>query len=224
MKKAIAMLLISLLVLSLLTACGSAAGSASAPEAEKTESASAASAAETAEEAPAAEDAEFKTMGDVFGFESSCYGGGDDYYVYVFEKDGIIYRATAELPQEVSETVAAIDLFDEQYDTKVREAVSPVEITKLENLTEMIPTQEELDKLIGKTGQELLDDGWIIWSWQDDGTDYDMYHGPFTFTVSFDGTTDTMNEIGEPDISGLTVKSVTYDGIGDATNIEIALP
>jgi len=219
MKNTIALLLSLALILGLTACGGSAASSASAaPETENAESASAAQETQAPE---AADSPEFRTMGDVFAYDSDNYASGDDYYIYVFEKDGIIYRATAKFPPDVSEKVAAIDIFDEQYDAKVREAVAPLEIEKLDNLTEMIPPQEELDALVGKTGQDLLDDGWTIWSYQLDIMEFGLHHGPFAFTVVFDGELEMTDDFDEyAAIAPLTIKSVTYDGIGDGTETE----
>ena len=219
MKNTIALLLSLALILGLTACGGSAAPSASAaPEAENAESASTAQETQAPE---AAENAEFHTMADVFAYDSDNYASGGDYYIYVFEKDGIIYRATAKFPPDVSEKVAAIDIFDEQYDAKVREAVAPLKIEKLDNLTEMIPPQEELDALVGKTGQDLLDDGWTIWSYQLDIMEFGLHHGPFAFTVVFDGELEMTDDFDEyAAIAPLTIKSVTYDGIGDGTETE----
>ena len=219
MKNTIALLLSLALILGLTACGGSAAPSASAaPEAENAESASAAQETQAPE---AADNAEFHTMADVFAYDSDNYASGGDYYIYVFEKDGIIYRATAKFPPDVSEKVAAIDIFDEQYDAKVREAVAPLEIEKLDNLSEMIPPQEELDALVGKTGQDLLDDGWTIWSYQLDIMEFGLHHGPFAFTVVFDGELEMTDDFDEyAAIAPLTIKSVTYDGIGDGTETE----
>ena len=219
MKNTIALLLSLALILGLTACGGSAAPSASAaPEAENAESASTAQETQAPE---AADNAEFHTMADVFAYDSDNYASGGDYYIYVFEKDGIIYRATAKFPPDVSEKVAAIDIFDEQYDAKVREAVAPLEIEKLDNLTEMIPPQEELDALVGKTGQDLLDDGWTIWSYQLDIMEFGLHHGPFAFTVVFDGELEMTDDFDEyAAIAPLTIKSVTYDGIGDGTETE----
>ena len=219
MKNTIALLFSLALILGL-TACGGSASS-SASAAPETENAESVSAAQETQAPEAADNAEFHTMADVFAYDSDNYASGGDYYIYVFEKDGIIYRATAKFPLDVSERVAAIDIFDEQYDAKVREAVAPLEIEKLDNLTEMIPPQEELDALVGKTGQDLLDAGWTIWSYQLDIMEFGLHHGPFAFTVVFDGELEMTDDFDEyAAIAPLTIKSVTYDGIGDGTETE----
>lgn len=177
---------------------------------------------ETAEEpAPAAAEPAFKTMSDAFAFESINRGFNETKYVYVFEKDDIIYRAVAELPANVSETIWNLDFFDEHYDEKVLEAVAPLPIAQLDNLTERIPAQAELDALIGKTGRELMDDGWTISGWQLDDMEFTLDHGPFAYTVVMEGDY-TPNENydfdEEVDFPPLKVKSITYAGIGDATS------
>ncbi len=201
MKKILTVLISSLLIL-VLCACG--AGS-TAP-------------ADTAAAAVDFDAGQLKTMEDAFQFESKGHGFNDAYYVYLFEVGDAFYRATAELPADVSETLWAIDFFDETYDEQIRSAVAPLPIVRLENLNEMIPTQEELDALIGKNVQDLLDEGWTF-SWWDMGPmEGGMYHGPFSYLLTFSGTVEDPKNFDESQAGSLTVKSVTYDGIGDATS------
>ena len=170
--------------------------------------------------ASAAGTSEFKTMGDVLAYDSENSGYSETHYVYVFDKDGVTYRAVAELPADVSEAIWAIDFFDENRDAMILDAVAPLEIMQLDNLTEMIPAQTELDALVGKTGQELKDDGWSIWSWDLDAMEFGMYHGPFAYTVVMEGDfqpNENYDFDEDADFAPLTVKSVSYDGIGDAT-------
>ena len=165
-----------------------------------------------AEEAPG----EFQTMGDVFAYESDSNGFSEDYFAYAFEKDGVTYRAVAELPEDVSETIWSLDFFDEDYDAMVQEAVAPLAIARLDNLTEMIPAQEELDVLVGRNVQELLDEGWSFWYWNMEEMEGGMNHGPFSFLFEYEGTVEDPENFDESQADALTVKSVTYDGIGDA--------
>lgn len=160
------------------------------------------------------------TLGQVLGlpdYGSSC---SEDTYVYVFEQDEIFYRAIAECPKDVSDAVFALDWDDPQYDTKLRELISPLKVTRIENLTEAIPTQEELDQLVGKTGAELLDDGWYNSGWNLETMEFHMSHGPFEYTVVFEGTVKNAEDFEEEDIKPLVVKSVTYSGLGHATNLD----
>ena len=205
MKKTTAFFLACLTVLSLLAGCGA-----------KNDSASAAPSAQEAEAAPAADTSEFKTMGDVFSYDSGNNGFSETHFVYVFDKDGITYRATAELPADVSEAIWAIDFFDENRDAAIREMVASLPILQLDNLTEMLPPQEELDALIGKNVQELLDDGWTFWCWNTEDMEFGMNYGPFSYTLVCEGTLDDPEDFDESQADRLTVKSAACDGVGDA--------
>ena len=94
--------------------------------------------------------AEVKTMGEIFSYEDKeemqeAYS--EKVYIYVFQVDDIFYRAVADLPEDVSEALWQIDFFDEDRDQNIFDLISPLEITRLDNLSEQIPSQEELDKL-----------------------------------------------------------------------------
>ena len=207
MKKTIAVLLACLMAMSLLTGCG--AGTAPA----------AASAASGTSEA---ETPSFQTIGDVLSYEENRqYAYDENYYVYVFEKDGTCYRAVAELTAEVSEALNGLDILNENHDEKMAEIVSPLEISRLENLTEQMPSQEELDALVGKTGQELLDDGWTSGGYNLDEGEFWLNKGAYAYTVTFNETVEQTEDFDEYEAIGpLTVKSVVCTGIGDATNLE----
>ena len=110
---------------------------------------------------------QLKTMKDVFAYgdpENSNEAYTDKTYIFVFNVDGIYYRAVAEMPEDISAAVWKIDFLDEDKEQKVKDLVSPLD-AKIENLSKQIPSQQELDKLIGKTGQELFDNGWTYWSY-----------------------------------------------------------
>ena len=205
MKKSISLIFILTLLLSL-AACGSGGGKGESDTA--------------APEEGGAGIENIKTMKDVFAYDSVSNGSMDNVYAYVFEEDGITYRAIAEMPDDVTEAYYALDVSDEKYDEKAKEMLGSLEVTKLENLTEMIPPQEELDKLVGKTGQDLLDDGWTFWSWDLESMEFGMYKGPFAYTVIFEGTLKNTDDFDEAEAGALTVNAISYDGIGDATVIE----
>ena len=164
---------------------------------------------------------EFKTFADVVKYDSISTSLLDDKYVYVFEVDGVYYRAIADLPDDVAKKLDSLD-YSQEYDGKVLEIVSPLEVSRLDNLSEAIPAQDELDKYVGKTGQELLDDGWGCWGCNLNDMEFTMSKGDYLFSVVFDAEPMEMPEDfdEEETIKPLTVKSVTYEGIGDATNIQ----
>ena len=207
MKKVLAMLL-AVLMLASLAACGGK------PETKPAQTGT-------------AEIESLKTIGDVLAlgepanYQSACY---EDKFVYAFEKDGTYYRAIAEITQETFDAIMNLE-YDDTYDEKYNAIISPLEITKWENLGELIPAQEELDKLVGKIGEELFNDGWNISSGYNlDTAEFYMANGLFEYVVAFDATfppnsnTDDFDEVAA--IAPLTVKSVTFYGLGNATEVE----
>jgi hypothetical protein len=212
MKRILAIVMALVLVLSALTACSSKSN----------------------ENAPSGKDAsasfdpsQVKTMGDAFAYEDdeqkqeAC---SETEYIFVFPVGDVYYRAVAELPKDVSDEIWAIDFEDENRDQKVRDLVSPLPLTSLENLNELIPTQDELDQLVGKTGQDLFDAGWTNWYYNLEDMEAGMYYGPFSYMVKFAYDGEPMENTDDFDFyeafKDLKILSVTYDGLGDATNLE----
>jgi len=167
-----------------------------------------------------------KTMGDLLVYEEKGdyqEAFSDKKFVLVFNADGIFYRAEADLTKEAADIVWGEE-YDEERDQKVRKAIAALEVKSIENLSERIPKQEELDKLIGKTGQELFDDGWTYWSYNLIDMEAGMVHGTFSYDVRFKYDGEPMVNSDDFDFykefKDLPVISVTYAGLGDAANPE----
>jgi len=160
-----------------------------------------------------------KTVGEVMGLPSETSSCTEEKFVYVFEQDDNYYRAIANCTPEVFAAVSELSFDDADYDSKLREIVKDLEVISLENLTEAIPKQEELDKLVGKTGEDLIKDGWTEgggWNYED--MIVYMNHGVFSYEVEFEGKLDNPETAEFESIKPLVVKSVKYTGIGDAAN------
>ena len=162
------------------------------------------------------------TLGELLGLPEYGYAAYENTCIYVFEQDGIFYRAIAECPEEVFDAVMELDFSDEQYEEKKTELISPLKVTDIQNLTEAIPTQEELDQLVGKTGEDLLSDGWTVSGWNLTDMEFYMDHGPFSYRVILDGTLENAEDFEQEDIAPLVVVSVTYEGLGDPTMLDDA--
>ena len=210
----------AIFALLLITACGQSGSEGSGESGESGGNAESSSAA-------AFDPGTIKTMGDVFAYgneENSQEAFTDVEYIYVLNIDGVYYRAIAEMPEDVSKAVWAIDFDDEDRTRKERELVAPLELKTFENLTEQIPSQEELDQYVGKTGQMIFDEGWTYSYYNLEDMEAGMDHGPFTYKVIFNYDGEPMVNSDDFDFYGefkdLTIKSITFDSIGDATNIE----
>ena len=206
MKKIFAFIMVLTLALAVLTACG---------EEQKDE--------EQKEEKATIDLDSLKTMGDAFALEAENdqFGSDDQHFVYVFEIGGTAYRVIADMTKEVQKEMDKLDASKEDFNDKTKEAAASLEISKRENLTEMIPPQEELDNFAGKTGQELLDDGWTVSGWDIEENTFTMNKGPFAYTVVIDSKLKESDDFdGDEEIKKLKIKTIKYSDIGDATNLD----
>ena len=169
----------------------------------------------------------WKTVGDVQKIEkendSWGYGeneNGEIKYVEVFEYDGTTYRIFADLSREVYDAMDALDFFDEQREEKMNKILAVVPVTLAEDMTKYIPTEEDLQAYVGKTGQELLDDDfWFNGYWLDDDQHFFMCHDLWALEVYFNehiDVSDNMDDFDEEEaIRNLTVKKMVFTGFSD---------
>ena len=197
MRKKLALILVIAMVLAVFAGCGSSGNGNGSGGGEESSA------------AVSFDPAQVKTMGDVFAAadednDQDLYT--DTTYIYVFYVGDVCYRAVADMPADVSEAVWAIEFDDEDKDQKVRDL------------------QEELDKLVGKTGQDLFDDGWDYYYYNLDEMEAGLNHGPFAYIVKFAYDGEPMVNSDDFDFyeafKDLPITSVTYDGIGDAANMD----
>lgn len=168
-----------------------------------------------------------KTIGDILALNldgEKQYATYGSKFIYVFEIDSTIYRAITSVDEATEQALFDLDYADPDHDKKMADIVSSLEIETLENLSENILPQEELDKFVGKTGADLLNDGWVTgMGYNADTMEFWLEYKSIQYTVVFEGSVDAeaedFNE--EEAIKPLVIKSVTYNGLGDATNIEI---
>lgn len=170
-----------------------------------------------------------KTLGDLQKLEkeNDSWAYNENGYVDLFEYGGTTYRVFADLTEEIYNSMEAIDFFDEDREEKLNNILAGVAITKAEDMTQYIPTEEELQKYVGKTGQELLDDDfWTSGYWLYDDQYFHMGHDLYEFDVYFNEKIDVdntdMDEFNDEEaIRTMTVKKLVFTGFsGRATDIE----
>ena len=210
MKKVFVFVLSVLMVLSLFAACGKNTGN------------------DTASATPASDEMPFKTIGDAlaaekdeFSEQSATYG---KVFVYIFAKDGTYWRLAAELSDEEAAALSELDILDDDYEEKEKALVSPLAVTKYENLSEQMLSDDDRAALVGKTGAELLGSGWTTgMGYNLDSMEFYWEYGPFEYTVTFEKleqleNTDDFDE--ETAVAQLKVTSVEFNGLGNtATDI-----
>ena len=176
------------------------------------------------EPAEPAEPGELATLADALSVESDLtqLSMDPEHFVYVFEYNGTPTRVVANMTEELYEAASAV-FMDEDSDQKLIEVLGSLPLESVEDLTLNIPDQAELDQLIGKTGQELLDDGFSIWGYysDDDEITFNLEKGDYAYLATFNEDTPIKETSSyEDNMSFRTLKSLVYDGIGSgATDI-----
>lgn len=215
----IALIIIAVLTLGLLAGCGKTP----AEQAAKADGEAAGS-----EAAGGVDLSGLKTLGDAFALEgvdeeTTQRASYENKYVYAFELNGTLCRVIADLPSDVFDKILALE-YDENYDQNEMELVSGLEISKAEDLSGQKLSQEELDALVGKTGQELFDAGWQSGSFSNTETlEFWLEYGPYSYVMHFDGEIKPEEDEDLDVYEALADKKVLdakYEGIGDATIIE----
>lgn len=163
-----------------------------------------------------------KSMADVFVYESKGSAFNERYFAYAFEVNGTVYRAEADMEPFIEERLSELSITDDNYDKDMRQIAGPLEIKRIVNVSEKTPTQDELNALVGKTGSELLDDGFTVNGWNLKNMVFWMTKEEFTYELVFDGELELedTDDFIDDDIADLRVKSVRLDGIGDASWVD----
>jgi hypothetical protein len=70
--------------------------------------------------------------------------------------------------------------------------------------------------------EELIDEGWTVHFYNLDELRFGMTCGVYSYDITFEGKIQDPEDFNEDtDMGGLTVKTITCDGIGDATYMEM---
>ncbi len=160
-----------------------------------------------------------KVIGDVLGLPQHGYSMVEGKYVCAFELNNTVYRAESNISKETFDALMALDFDDPEYDKKYNEMVAFLPIDKIINISEAVPSQEEMDKLVGMSCEELVNKGWTADYYNGEDKVFGMNYGYFSYLVKVDGepqiTEDgDLTEAFKP----FKVTAVTYEGLGYATN------
>jgi hypothetical protein len=143
------------LALGLLSACGGQQASSGSGSAADTPAASTVDASS------------WKTLGDALAAKTDDVSSGwdDKYYIVAFKSGDSLFRVVAKSEEGIQDKTSELDFLADDYNDKLLEVIGGLEIVSVEDLTAEVPTQEQLDAMVGKTGQELIDDGWAFQSY-----------------------------------------------------------
>ena len=218
MKKTLAIMLAVLLCIGMLSGC--------TKKEETTSNGETSQKTETSEQAETTEPGgpeSWKTVSDIDGLEGLYVNERKHFentFVYAFTYEDVIYRAILELTDEQSDALWNLDLFDEDYDKQEMEVIGSLPIAQLDNMSDRIPSQKELDAWKGKTGEEMLGAGWSIAGWNLMEKQFFLDHEYFEYMVTMDGDlklNDDDDIDGEEAFKPLTVKKIEFSHMNNAT-------
>lgn len=177
---------------------------------------------------PAAVDtSSWKTLSDALATQTESMASSWDskHYVTVFKAGDSYVRVVVELTDEEAKKVEAVDWSQGDVSKQIEKAAGTAKIVTAEDITAEILDQNTLNTLIGKTGKELVDDGWVFESYFMYGgeqTGATMSKGNFGYNVTFDVTTpESASEDGGASIMDAPVIEISFSGASNAA-IEIS--
>ena len=165
------------------------------------------------------------TLSDAFAsadLSSLNYGYDDDTFVCVFQIGDAYYRTVAKMVDEVHEKTYGLDMSAEDYDEQFAATVGELEILEAADITAELMSQEDVEQYVGKTGQELVDAGFVFSYYNMYGgeqTGADMDNGYYSYSFTFD--TQVSEEQAETDSEGsliLDAVVVEAQSLGNLSN------
>lgn len=168
----------------------------------------------------------WKTLGDALACstgENNTAGWDETHYVAVFDAGDTVVRVVAKMDAETSDKLDALDITKDDYDEKFLELMGGLPLESAEDLASQKLTQDELDAYVGKTGQDLVDDGFAFeayWMYGGDETAARFAKGYLAYDATFDVTvSDDQTEDDGAAIMDKTIVSMEYAGASqDATD------
>lgn len=146
---------------------------------------------EPAEEPSDVDFASMKKLGEVFAVNSDGSRASNDQVIsYIFSYNGRLYRAKAANTADITGRVDALDYMAEDWEEQYLAVIGDADLIRIDDITASIPSQEDMDALIGKTGQELLDMGYEINNSDVsvEGVRCSMEKGNAAYVITCDGT------------------------------------
>lgn len=195
-----------------LAACGGSAGT----ETGKTD-------APAASQGSTIDTSSWTTMRDALSVADSneiSYGYDENYFVCVYHAGDSSIRAVAKYQPSIDGAFADLDMGADDYREQFTEAVADLELVEASDITADLMSQEDIQQYVGKTGQELIDEGFVFGSYNMYGgeqTGADLDKGYFSYSFTFDTqTSEDQTEDGGASI--LDAPVVEAQSLGNLSN------
>jgi len=176
----------------------------------------------TATQPAAVDTSSWKTLSDALATQTESMASSWDskHYVTVFKAGDSYVRVVVELTDEESKKMEAVDWSQDNVGDQIAKAAGSAKIVTAEDITAEILDQNALNNLVGKTGKDLIADGWVFESYFMYGgeqTGATMSKGNFGYNITFDVTTpESATEDGGASIMDATVIEAGFSGASNA--------
>lgn len=148
------------------------------------------------------------------GYDFTMSGSVEGYWAGLLVKDGSYIKVSAPLTEERETLLNALDIADEDYDAKENALIATFMDATCEDITSMIPTEEDLQAYVGKTVGELEDEGLMYTEWEISEENYILQFdcSTYTFNATVSETVNSSNrdDLSENDIRDLTIATVEF--------------
>ena len=156
------------------------------------------------------------TLGDYLDLEveGAISNYSETKYVYGYILDGAPVRVTAEMTQEIYDALWNLD-YDDNYEQNYHDLIADLPVLTVEDLSdEMIP-QEELDSYIGMKGETLIEAGFELngYTYSDEETVFFMNYGLFDYAVEVEEIIDDDDAEPYELMPDMTVKRIEVDAM-----------
>lgn len=217
MKRLPAQLTALALAMSLAALPLAACGNTSSSDADANESAPASS--QSAEVDPSS----WTTLADAFAtadLDNLNYGYNEDCFVCISVHGESYVRTVAQMTDETYDKLCNLDMGAEDYNEQFAAIAGELELIEAKDVTSELISQEDIEQYVGKTGQELADDGFAFSSYFMYGgeqTGAELEKDSFSYMFTFDTQiSEDQTEDGGAAIMDATI--VEAESIGNLSN------
>lgn len=164
----------------------------------------------------------WKTLGDAYAVATDMpsYSYNDSNWVSMFRAGDSVIRVVAKMQPGVGDKLYELEFEDPDYNQKLIDMVGALELTSAEDVTAKQLDQSAVEALVGKTGQELMDEGFQFESYflyGGEQTGASMGKDYFSYEFTFDTMTseDSTEDGGESIKGGTVVEAATNGNFSD---------
>ena len=178
--------------------------------------------ATTASQTASVDPSTWETLGDALAnqTESMASGWNGDYLVSVFKAGDSYVRVVAKLDADTYAKVDAVDWTASDVADQLSKAAGSAKLVSADDITNEVISQEDLDKFAGKTGKDLIADGWTFenyYMYGGDQTGALMAKDHFAYNVTFDvSTPDSAIEDNGASIMDATISEMSLSGAAES--------